>query len=87
MKKLNVVDLRSKLKELQNEEIVAKTREKILIEEKQQLLSEIQTLFIDLEKLNLFTKEELVPGNLQSVLDKLYSHVETEIFQCKIPEV
>lgn len=86
MKKLSIVELRNQLAELKKAETIAQTREQVLNEEKQNLLSEISTLFSELEKYNLFSKEELVPNNLQNVANKLYSYVESEIVESKIPQ-
>ena len=83
--KISIIDLREQLAEAKRAETIAQTREQMLTEEKQKLLIEIQAVLVEIEKIGLFSREELTPVNLPNIILKLYSHIETEIEQSKIP--
>jgi len=83
---INIKDLRSQLSDLRKKETVAQTREQVLNEEKERILVDLQTLFTEVEKLNIVSKEELVSNNLNNVIDKLYKYIESEITKSNIPK-
>jgi len=77
--------LRAQLSDLKKKETIAQTREALLIEEKQKLLTEMENLFKLVEELGVISKEELTPSNLSNVSSKLQTYIDTEISKSGIP--
>lgn len=83
---MNIGNLRNQLSDLKKKETIAQTREQLLNEEKQKLLTEIGELFKLLRELGVFSEEELTPSNLPNVLTKLQTHIENEITKSNLPQ-
>lgn len=81
--KLN--QLRDQLSDLKKKETIAQTREALLIEEKQKLLTEMTNLFKLVKELGVLSEEELTPSNLSGVAAKLQEHIDSEISKSGIP--
>ena len=78
--------LRDQLADLKRKEVIAQTREQLLVEERQKLLMEVAEFYEQVQKLNLISKEELTPNNLSVVVDKLQSYINSEITKVDIPQ-
>lgn len=82
---MTLSQLRSQLSDLKKKETISQTRETLLIEEKQKLLSEMDNLFKLIRELGVVSEEELTPSNLSSVSGKLQTYIENEIANSSIP--
>lgn len=83
---MRLKQLRDRLAELRKNEAVAVTREQVLSEEKERLLSDINVLYAELNKLEIFREGELTPGNLSSVISTLQNLIDTELAKLSIPK-
>ncbi len=82
---MTLSQLRAQLSDLKKKETIAQTRESLLIEEKQKLLTEMENLFKLVEELGVISKEELTPSNLSNVSSKLQTYIDNEISKSGIP--
>jgi len=82
---MNLPELKNQLNDLRKKETIAQTREQLLNEEKDKLLSEISSLLIDINKLEIFSSEELTTSNLKNIIEKLGKHIEEEISKSNLP--
>jgi len=82
---MNLPELKNQLNDLRKKETIAQTREQLLNEEKDKLLSEISSLLIDINKLEIFSSEELNTSNLKNIIEKLGKHIEEEISKSNLP--
>lgn len=82
---MTLSQLRAQLSDLKKKETIAQTRESLLIEEKQKLLTEMENLFKLVEELGVISKEELTPSNLSNVSAKLQTYIDNEISKSGIP--
>jgi hypothetical protein len=83
---MRVDQLREQLADLRRKEVIAQTREQLLNEEKQKLLAEVSELFVSVKTLGVISDEELTPGNLSAVVDKLQAHIDAELAGRNIPQ-
>lgn len=82
---MSIEQLRRQLDDLRKKETIARTREQLLLEEKEKLLGEVEVLFTAARKLELFKEEELTSSNLAGVVSKLQEHINSEIAKSQIP--
>ncbi len=78
--------LQSQLDELKKKEAVAQTKEQLLNEEKDQLLSEVNVLLDDVRKLNIIPSEDLTPSNLQAIIEQVEGYIDEELRKSAIPQ-
>lgn len=82
---MTLSQLRSQLTELKKKETVAQTREALLVEEKQKLLGEMDSLLKLVRELGVVSDEELTPSNLSNVAVKLQAYIDSELSKGSIP--
>ena len=85
--KANINDIRSRLDDLKKKEAVLGTREEYLVEEKNKLLGEVNSLLESLKATGLFHPMELNPQCLDAVLTKLYKIIEDELKLSELPSL
>lgn len=83
---MRIDQLRSQLDDLKKKETIARTREQLLLEEKEKLLGEMESLFASVRKLGLFKEDELTPANLSAVVSSLQEYITSEIASSQIPK-
>ncbi len=84
MSKLN--QLKSQLDDLKKKEVIAQTREQLLVEEKRKLLEEIEVLFKSIRELNIVAEEDLTSSNLSNIVNKLQTYTDQELSKNDIPQ-
>ena len=83
---MQLSQLRNQLAELKKKETIAQTREQVLLEEKQALLSSVEELYALIRPLSIVPEEDLTPNNLANVVSKLQSYIDDEISRSSIPQ-
>lgn len=85
--KVNITDIRLRLDDLKKKEAVLGTREEYLVEEKNKLLGEANSLLESLKSTGLFHPMELNSQSLDAVLTKLYKIIEDELKLSELPTI
>lgn len=83
---MNLPQLRNQLADLKKKEVIAQTREQLLIEEKQKLLGSVEEFYGLVRDLNIVAEEDLTPSNLSEVVLKLQSYIDSEISKSNLPQ-
>ena len=76
----------SQLADLKRKEVIAQTKEQLLVEEKQKLLNEVNEFYSLVRKLDIVPESELTPGNLSAVTTKLQNYIDSEVAKSNIPQ-
>ena len=82
---MKLKQLRSRLDELKKNEAIAQTREQLLNEEKEQLLSEVMKLLSSIRLLKIVPEENISSNNLMLIIKEVEDYMETEIAKSSIP--
>ena len=82
---MKLKQLQSQLDELRKKEAIAQTKEQLLNEEKDQLLTEVEELFKKVRPLDIIPDDDIAVNNLSNIIDQIEEHINEEIAKSSIP--